>query len=163
MTTFVSARVRNQVGVEDSAKGKRSAMTFRTVTRVALTFPHVVLQTKYDGSPVLKAGGCFLAAVATHASAEPQSLIIRNEFEDREFLLADAPDTYYVTEYYRKYPVVLARLSHLHPDALRDLLATSWRLTMAKTRTRGTRGPRSHAAQRGSRTPRRPGRRRSGR
>ena len=47
-------------------------------------------------------------------------------------MLEDAPDTYYVTDYYRPYPVVLVRLSHLNREALRDLLAVSWRMAMAK-------------------------------
>jgi hypothetical protein len=51
-------------------------------------------------------------------------------------LLEDAPETYYVTDYYGSYPIVLARLSQLDRDALRDLLSVSWRLTLAKTRNR---------------------------
>jgi hypothetical protein len=61
--------------------------------------------------------------------------------EERGYLLEDAPETYYVTDYYRGFPVVLVRLSHLDRDALRDVLSVSWRLTMAKSRRR----PRSRA------------------
>jgi hypothetical protein len=46
-----------------------------------------------------------------HASAEPDTLVVRAAFEEREGLLEDAPDTYYVTDYYRRYPVVLVRLA----------------------------------------------------
>jgi len=52
-------------------------------------------------------------------------------------LLEDAPDTYYLTDYYRRYPVVLVRLARLEHDALRDVLSVSWRLTAAKARPRG--------------------------
>ena len=51
--------------------------------------------------------------------------------------MEDAPETYYLTEHYRKHPVVLVRLSQIDRDALRDLLSTSWRLTLPKARTRG--------------------------
>jgi hypothetical protein len=54
--------------------------------------------TKYDGSPVLKVGGCFMAGLATHCSAEPETLVVRITFDERERLLEDAPDTYYLTE-----------------------------------------------------------------
>jgi hypothetical protein len=107
---------------------------FEKVTTVGLTFPRVEAATKYDGSPVLKAGGVFMAGLATHPSAEPDTLVVRSNIEDREWLLADAPDTYYVTDYYEKYPIVLVRLSEVDQDALRDLLATSWRMAMEKAR-----------------------------
>ncbi len=105
---------------------------FEAVRTVGLALPDVEATTKYDGSPVLKAGGSFMAGVAMHRSAEPESLVVRVTLEDRECLLEDAPETYYVTEYYRRYPVVLVRLSHIDRDALRDLLSVSWRLALAK-------------------------------
>jgi hypothetical protein len=114
--------------------GSEQATAFGPVAALGLTMPGVTAVTRYDGSPVLKAGGAFMAGIATHPSAEPDSLVVRSTIEDRQWLLEDAPDTYYVTEYYRRYPVVLARLSALTSDALRDLLATSRRLTLKKTR-----------------------------
>ena len=98
--------------------------------------PDVEAAIRYDGSPVLKRGGCFMSGLATHPSAEPATLVVRYRFDERECLLEDAPDTYYLTDYYRPYPLVLARLARLEPDALRDLLSVSWRLTAAKTRRR---------------------------
>lgn len=106
------------------------------VKAVGLSFPGVEAGIRYDGAPVLKAGGCFMAGLASHPSAEPGSLVVRVDFEDRQWLLDDAPETYYVTEYYRPYPIVLVRLALLDRDALRDLLAVSYRLTVAKSRRR---------------------------
>jgi|SRR5687767_5723755 len=107
---------------------------FAAVKAVGLTFPDVEAVIRYDGSPALKARGCFMAGLATHESAEPGSLIVRVNLDEREYLLEDAPDTYYVTDSYRKHPVVLVRLAQVNGDALRDLLAVSWRLTVAKAR-----------------------------
>jgi hypothetical protein len=101
---------------------------------VGLTLPDVEATTKYDGSPVLKVGGCFVAGLATHRSAEPDTLVVRTDFDERQWLIDDAPDSYYVTDYYRNYPVVLVRLSRIDQGALRDLLSVSWRLAMAKAR-----------------------------
>src|SRR5215212_2563127 len=95
---------------------------FELVKEIGLGLPDVETATKYDGSTVLKAGGTFMAGIASHESAEADSLVVRCEFEDRELLLEDAPEIYYVTGYYEKYPVVLARLDYLDADALRDLL-----------------------------------------
>jgi len=104
--------------------------------------PNVEAVTKYDGSPVLKVGGSFMAGLATHPSAEPDTIVVRHELEERERLLEDAPETYYLTDYYRRYPLVLARLSRIGPDALRDLLSVSWRLTVTKIRKRRESGQR---------------------
>jgi len=110
------------------------ANSFAPVRAVGLTLPDVQATIRYDGSPVLKARGCFMAGLAMHASAEPGSLVVRMSFEERSWLLEDAPETYYLTDSYRPYPVVLVRLSMVGQDALRDLLAVSWRLTVAKAR-----------------------------
>ena len=75
-----------------------------------------------------------MAGLAMHASAEPDTLVVRAEFEEREGLLEDAPDTYYVTSYYRRYPVVLVRLSLVNREVLRELLTGSWRTTVEKRR-----------------------------
>jgi len=110
------------------------ADSFARVRDVGLTFPDVEAVIRYDGSPVLKARGCFMAGLATHESAEPDTLVVRVGLDERRYLLEDAPDTYYLTDYYRQYPLVLVRLASVGSDALRDLLAVSWRLTVAKAR-----------------------------
>ena len=115
------------------------ADAFEVVKTVGLTLPDVEAATKYDGSPVLKRGGAFMAGIATHRSAEPLTLVVRADMEERELLLEDAPETYYLTDYYRRYPLVLVRLSRIDRDALRDLLSVSWRLTAEKAQKRAAR------------------------
>jgi hypothetical protein len=109
---------------------------FEIVREVGLTLPDVEAATRYDGSPVLRLGGVFLAGMATHPSAEPGTLVVRSGFEERQRLIEDAPETYYVTDYYRPYPLVLVRLSRVDRSALHDLLSVSWRLTVPKARRR---------------------------
>lgn len=114
-------------------------VNFDVVETAGLGLPGVQASTKYDGSPVLKVQGCFLAGLATHPSAEPDSLVVRVDIEEREWLLADAPDIYYVTDYYRRYPIVLVRLLRLDRGALDDLLSVSHRLALAKVARRRVR------------------------
>ena len=116
-------------------KNPRPVDPFDIVRRVGLTFPDVEATTR-AGAPVLKMGGCFLAGLATHPSAEPGTLVVRYGEDEREWLLEDAPETYYLTDFYGKYPLILARLSRLGPDAVRDLLTVSWRLTLDKIKPR---------------------------
>ena len=105
---------------------------FEVVRAVGLTLPGVEAATRSDGSPRLKVAGMFMAGLATHPSAEPNTLVVRADIEQREALLEDAPEIYYLTEYYQKYPLILARLANMGRDALHDLLSVSRRLTLAK-------------------------------
>src|SRR5215510_3579444 len=107
---------------------------FAIVRKVGLALPDVEAATRYDGSPMLKVGGSFMAGLATHPSAEPGTLVVKYELEARERLLEDAPETYYLTDYYRRYPLVLVRLARIESDALRDLLSVSRRLLLTKSR-----------------------------
>jgi hypothetical protein len=117
-------------------KKQEPADGFEIVKAVGLTLPDVEVTTKYDGSPVLKLDGCFMAGLATHPSAEPDTLVVRVGWEEREWLIGDAPETYYLTDYYRSYPLLLVRLARVDRDALHDLLSVSWRLTSLKVPNR---------------------------
>ena len=107
---------------------------FARVRRLGLALPGIEAATRYDGSPRLLLGGCFVAGMATHESAEPGTLVVRADPAERGLLLADAPETYYLTDYYRKYPLVLVRLATIDNTALREVLAISRRLTLPKIR-----------------------------
>lgn len=120
---------------------------FDAVRDVGLTMPGVVASTKYDGSPVLKMRGCFMAGLATHESAEADTLVVRSGLEERDRLIEDAPDAYYLTDYYRGHPLVLVRLSHVDRHALRDLLCVSWRMAAAKVGKRRVAAKTTRAAR----------------
>jgi hypothetical protein len=105
-------------------------VTFDAVRKIGLALPDVEEGTMY-GSPALKLGGRLVACLAVHRSAEPGSLVVRTEFEDRTALLEEDPKTYYLTDHYVNHPVVLVRLSHIGIDQLRDLLASARRFALA--------------------------------
>jgi hypothetical protein len=83
---------------------------------------------------VLRVDGRFMAGLTSHPAAEPNSLVVRVDPDERSWLLEDDSDTYYVTDYHRPHPVVLVRLQRIEPDALRDLLATARQVTLRKRR-----------------------------
>ena len=107
---------------------------FETVKAVGLALPDVEATTNWAGAPVLKVHGTFVAGLASHRSVESGTLVVRCALDDRERFLEDAPDTYYVTDYYQPHPVVLARLCRLNRDALRELVTVSWRMALDKVR-----------------------------
>jgi hypothetical protein len=99
----------------------RGRIDFDTVRNIGLALPGVEESTAY-GFPALKVHGKLLACVPANPSAEPASLVVRVDFDDRAELLAAAPDVYYLTDHYVDYNAVLVRLSRVSLDVLRDLL-----------------------------------------
>lgn len=113
----------------------RSTINFDTVRNIGLTLPGVEESTAY-GFPALKVSGELLACVPAHRSAEPGSLVVRVDFDDRAELLAADPDVYYVTDLYVAYNAVLVRLSRVNPDVLRDLLGMAYKFVTRKAAPR---------------------------
>src|SRR5690348_2883823 len=61
---------------------------FEVVRKLGLELPGVEEGTMY-GAPALKIRGKLLACMASHKSAEPGSLVVRMDFDDRDALIAD--------------------------------------------------------------------------
>jgi hypothetical protein len=104
----------------------RTTIDFDTVRNIGLALPGVEESTAY-GFPALKVHGKLLACVPANRSAEPASLVVRVDFDDRAELLAEAPDVYYLTDHYVAYSAVLVRLARVSPDVLRDLLGIAYK------------------------------------
>jgi hypothetical protein len=117
----------------------RRRITFATVRELGLKLPGV---EEEDGSPALKARGKLLAFVPSHKSAEPDSLVVRIDLDQREGLITDAPDTYYVTPHYLNYPFVLVRLQRIRLEDLKELLDASWQFINKSPRKRHARSAR---------------------
>ena len=84
------------------------------------------------GAPAWKTGGKMFACAPTNRSAEPGSLVVRIAFDRRAELLAEAPETYYITDHYAGYTGVLVRLAKVDQTALRDLLIGAMKFVAAK-------------------------------
>ena len=110
-------------------------MTVAQALKLALALPNVEKGTAY-GAPAVKTGGQMFACKATNKAAEPNTLAVRLDFDDRDALVAEAPDTYYLKEHYVSYPCILVRLDKVHPDAMRDLLAAGHKFVTGRQRAR---------------------------
>ena len=130
-------------------------VTFSTVRKLALALPDVEESTAY-GAPAFKLRGRLMACTATNKAAEPGSLVVCIDFADRDALVAEEPDVYYLKDHYVDYACVLVRLAHVRPDALKDLLLGAWKFTDAKARrargARARRGPGAGGAAGGRRS-----------
>jgi hypothetical protein len=110
-------------------------ISFDTVREIGLALPDVEEGATY-GSPALKVRGKMFACIPSHRSAEPDSLVVRIDFDRREELIAADPKTYYLKDHYLGYPCVLVRLTRIRRDELRDLLLMAWRFVSTSEKRR---------------------------
>jgi hypothetical protein len=119
-------------------------ITLEQVRKIALSLENVEESTSY-GTPAFKSGGRLLVRV----KEDGDSLVMVTTFEEREEMLREDPDTYYITDHYLNYPLVLVRMSRVSADAMRDLLTRALRLVLTKNQKPATRNRSlSHVASR---------------
>jgi hypothetical protein len=103
------------------------AVKFAEVRKMALALKGVEDARSY-GTAAFKVKG----KMVERLKEDGESLVVCTTFEEREEMLAADPQTYFITDHYLNYPLVLVHLSRVHPDALKDLLARSWRLASSQ-------------------------------
>ena len=101
--------------------------TYDTVRRLGLALPGVEESTSY-GTPALKVKGTLM----TRLWEDGKTLVMRTTFEQRDALMSEDPETYYITDHYLGYPYVLVRLPKADADALDDLLRGAHRIALAE-------------------------------
>ncbi len=98
-------------------------MTPKKFHDVVSSFPETEL-TKHYGEPSYKSFGKFL----TRLRADNNSVVLGSvDFDERDMLIEADPDTFHVTDHYKGYPYVLARLARLDEKTLRGYLTRQWR------------------------------------
>jgi hypothetical protein len=113
----------------------RTGVNFDTVRKIGLAMPGVEESAAY-GARALNVRGKLLACEPVNRSAEPESLMVRVNREDRAALLAEAPEIYYVTDHYADYDAVLVRLVRVTPEVLRDLLRMAYKFVTRNAKPR---------------------------
>ena len=100
------------------------AALFAKVVAIAQRFPGVEVGRSY-GTPAIKVKRKLLARLRAEAEG---GLAIRCDFMEREMLLQAAPETFYITDHYADYPMVLINLETLRWDAMPDIVERAWRI-----------------------------------
>jgi hypothetical protein len=95
---------------------------------IALKLPGAEAGMAY-GTPSVRIAGKIFSRWRTEAEG---GLAIRCDFLDRQILLQADPDTFFLTDHYRDYPMVLVRLDRISAKALTDLAQRAWRLVAPK-------------------------------
>ena len=122
-------------------------MNWEQLCKLGLALPEVV-EDVWFRTPALKVRG--KAFVRLKEDGESVVFLLES-VEEQEFLIEAQPDIYFITDHYRGYPAVLARLSALRAPECRMRLERAWRVKAPKTLVK----------QLDQRTPAKPPRRRS--
>jgi hypothetical protein len=130
-----SARASRPKPDRQSPRRTARTLTFKAVETLARTLADVEVGTSW-GKPALKFRGTMFVCEPSHSSAEPNSIVVRMDVAERDLLINEEPETYYVKEHYVNYPYVLVRMSQVSPDALRDLIVGAHRHVASKASTR---------------------------
>ncbi len=103
-------------------------MTPDAVRDLVLSFPETAAGTSY-GMPSFKAVGKFL----TRVRSEDDSVVVYvDNIDHRDMLIEAEPETFHITDHYRGYPVVLARIATVDAVWLRGALEKRWRQIVPK-------------------------------
>jgi len=109
------------------AMARSKALTFETVREIALKLPGTEEGLAY-GTPVLRVNGHIFTGIPINKEVEPNSLgIWLTDFDQRDALIEEEPETYYVKPHYLSYPIVLVRLGRVSREALEDLVTGAHR------------------------------------
>ena len=106
----------------------RAGTTYAMVVSEARRYPGVEESTSYN-TPALKVKGKLISRPRTEAEG---ALALYCDFIDREMLLQAAPETFFITDHYANYPMILVRLERLLPEALPNLIERAWRMRAPK-------------------------------
>jgi hypothetical protein len=102
---------------------------FEAVRQIAHRLEGVEDGVSY-GTAALKVRGALFIRVRE----DDDTLVLRCPIEQREALIAEDPDTFFLTDHYVNYPWVLARMSAINPAALRDVVIMAHRNALADQR-----------------------------
>lgn len=123
-----------------TAKAKKPAGKFGVtpagLREIALSFPGVREGTSY-GKPSFLLEKKFF----TRMRCEDDSVVlVVGSMDERDMLLESDPHLFHITDHYRNYPTVLARMSKLDPETLRAMLDRRWRAMAPKKLLKEGRG-----------------------
>jgi hypothetical protein len=96
---------------------------FDRVREIARTFPEAEESTHY-GTSAFKVRGKMFARIHDKMG---DVLVVRVALDEREAIMAAAPDKFFITPHYEGYPAMLVRLPDVDKAELRGALERSWR------------------------------------
>jgi len=99
-------------------------MTWEQLCKLGLELPEVVEDIWYR-TPALKVHGKAFVRLKEDGKSV---VFLLDSVDEQEMLIQAQPALYYITDHYRGYPAVLARLSALRVRECRMRLERAWRI-----------------------------------
>lgn len=99
-------------------------MTWAQLCKLGRQLPEVRESTWYGTPSLAVRGKSFLRLKENRQDV----VFMLDSVEEQEFLIGVRPDVYYITDHYRGYPSVLARLRALRVGECRARLQNAWRI-----------------------------------
>jgi len=97
--------------------------------KIAQSFPGVYEKPSY-GTPAFFVGKKLFVQVGSHKRDD--IMLLTQSLEERDHLIAADPDTFYITDHFKNYKGLLARIARLDAKTLRTLLERRWRAIAPK-------------------------------
>ena len=114
------------------------AATFSTVRDLALVFPGVEERITF-GTPSLHVGRKLMARLRE----DGQTLAIKLPIAERDDYFERNPDTFFITDHYRNYPMILVDLPTVRKETIIELVEKAWRLVASPKQIRAYDGSKS--------------------
>jgi hypothetical protein len=104
-------------------------LTAAQARKIALSFPGAYERIA-QGGPEIRVGEEFLVRIGTR---EPDTLMLKtSSLEERDMMLEAEPKLFFITDHYKTYKGLLARLSELDAKTLRALLKSRMQAVASK-------------------------------
>jgi len=92
----------------------------------AAKLPGLEVGTSY-GTPALRVGGKSFMRMK-----DPETMVLLGPMEEKEMLMAAAPEVYFETDHYKGWPAWLVRLAKISDAELKHRLECAWRHNASK-------------------------------
>jgi len=123
-----AARAKRKPAAKPKKIAPARGLTPAQFKKIALSFPGTAEGTSYGMPSILLLGKFF-----TRLRKEDNSLVLHaGSIDEREMLLEMDPATFHITDHYKDYPGVLARLEKLDAATLKAMLERRWRKMVPK-------------------------------
>ena len=97
--------------------------TAKTVRRIALALP------KTEERPCYGTPGFYVhKRIFARLLEDGDTVVLKIDYDRRDVLVKSDPQTYFITDHYRNYPMMIVRLSTVDLADLRELLAGAWQV-----------------------------------
>ena len=99
------------------------ALTKAQLKKIALSFPEALEKTSY-GNPAFFIAKKFFTR---HRSEDDSIVLIVDSIDERDMMMEADPKTFFITDHYKDYPSVLARMARVNAKTVEGMLARRWR------------------------------------